>query len=84
MNTNEPNTGIETIYVIITLEGAHNLHSTRPAQLASVLQNIDQLKSWDHKPFFITFAHHFYNDFVVMPRAWQIGSGTGLPIRSRL
>ncbi|MBK6479595.1 MAG: hypothetical protein IPF93_15420 [Saprospiraceae bacterium] len=45
------------------LEGAHNLHSTRPAQLASVLQNIDQLKSWDHKPFFITFAHHFYNDF---------------------
>lgn len=63
MNTNEPNTGIETIYVIITLEGAHNLHSTRPAQLASVLQNIDQLKSWDHKPFFITFAHHFYNDF---------------------
>ncbi|MBK8280051.1 MAG: hypothetical protein IPK94_08005 [Saprospiraceae bacterium] len=27
------------------------------------MQNIDQLKSWDHKPLFITFAHHFYNDF---------------------
>lgn len=60
---NEPNERVETIYVIITLEGAHNLHSTRPAELSSVLANIDTMKKWDHKPFFITFGHHFYNDF---------------------
>ncbi|MEP7322185.1 MAG: peptidase M19 [Saprospiraceae bacterium] len=60
---NEPNTEVETIYVIMTLEGAHNLHATRPAELASVLSNADDMKCWEHKPFFITFAHHFYNDF---------------------
>jgi hypothetical protein len=63
MALNEPNTEIETIYVIMTLEGAHNLHASRPAQLSSVLTNTDKMKSWDHKPFFITFAHHFYNEF---------------------
>lgn len=63
MSINEENTSIETIYVIITLEGAHNLHSSRPHQLLSVLANIDRMKSWEHRPFFITFAHHFYNGF---------------------
>ncbi|MEP7266582.1 MAG: peptidase M19 [Saprospiraceae bacterium] len=69
MRKNEADPGIETIFVIITFEGAHHLFNSKDhiqsndliTHEAEILQNITTIKSWDHRPFFITFGHHFYN-----------------------
>lgn len=56
--------GIETIYVIITIEGMHDLNTGTgdvPNE-QQVMQNLAKLKAWEFKPFFVTFAHHFYNE----------------------
>ncbi len=56
-----------TINLILTIEGA-NVFNTglsvygRELDENEVLNNIEIVKSWDHKVFFITFAHHFYNE----------------------
>jgi microsomal dipeptidase-like Zn-dependent dipeptidase len=57
-----------TIFVVITIEGAHSFFSgwnfDKKEPLNSdeeVLANIDRVKSWTHKPLFISLAHHFYN-----------------------
>mgnify|MGYP003948762233 CR=1 FL=1 len=55
--------------VIVTIEGAHvfgcGLESSmnmNPKKLeTTLLQNIKKVKEWDYPPFFITFAHHFWN-----------------------
>jgi microsomal dipeptidase-like Zn-dependent dipeptidase len=62
--TNEANTGVETIYVIITMEGMHHLNAGtgEPASEQEVLKNVQRFKNWEYKPFFVTFAHHFYNE----------------------
>jgi microsomal dipeptidase-like Zn-dependent dipeptidase len=64
MAAHEGNEDLEVIYVIITIEGMHNLNTgTGDAPDESVvLANLEKLKSWEHRPFFVTFAHHFYND----------------------
>lgn len=55
--------------VIITIEGAHSLISGNAKEISNgvnidnVLENIDMVKSWTHRPFFISFCHHFYNGF---------------------
>lgn len=62
---NEPN----TVNVIITVEGAHALgcgtQLTEKLPLQELKQllknNIAEVKKWEHPPFFITFAHHFWN-----------------------
>ncbi len=58
-----------TINVIVTIEGAHafgcgtNDSEKMPIEeLKKLLKNnIDEIKRWEHPPFFITFAHHFWN-----------------------
>lgn len=62
---NEPN----TINVIVTIEGAHafgsGLQATENMVIDDLKQtlknNIDSVKKWEYPPFFITFAHHFWN-----------------------
>lgn len=62
---NDPN----TVNVIITIEGAHALGCGNPTteklsahELKQLLKNnIAEVKKWEHPPFFITFAHHFWN-----------------------
>lgn len=56
-----------SIAIILTIEGAHvfgtgidPLHNRAKAQ--PVLANVDKVKNWEHRPFFITLAHHFYNE----------------------
>ncbi|TAJ11589.1 hypothetical protein DMA11_16160 [Marinilabiliaceae bacterium JC017] len=59
----EPN----AIVIIITIEGANVLYPTkeiRKEDIGAVLANIQAMKNWEHPPFFITLAHHFYNGFV--------------------
>jgi microsomal dipeptidase-like Zn-dependent dipeptidase len=55
-----------SIAVVITIEGAHSFGTgihpqNNPADRNKVLANVDKVKSWEHRPFFITLAHHFYN-----------------------
>jgi microsomal dipeptidase-like Zn-dependent dipeptidase len=52
-----------TIFVMITIEGMHALISdlANDPQEASLLNNLNVIKKWQYAPFFITFAHHFYN-----------------------
>ncbi|MEY8021828.1 membrane dipeptidase [Muriicola sp. SD30] len=59
----EPASKIRTIAVIISIEGLHVLNTglgKTPTE-AEVLQNIDTIKNWEFKPFFVTVAHHFWN-----------------------
>ena len=64
MQENEGNAEVETIYVIITIEGMHDLNvgNGNPPDENQIMQNLLKMKGWEHKPFFVTFAHHFYNE----------------------
>jgi hypothetical protein len=55
---------VDTIFVIITIEGMHNLNAGNGGvpDEQQILQNLVKLKAWDYCPFFVTFAHHFYNE----------------------
>ncbi|MFY9310514.1 MAG: hypothetical protein WAQ28_15825 [Bacteroidia bacterium] len=62
---NDPN----AVNVIVTIEGAHAFGCGTPGtenmplnELKALLKtNIDSVKKWEHPPFFVTFAHHFWN-----------------------
>ena len=67
------------ISLIPTIEGAHALetglakdHDT--ANETVVLKNLDRIKNWEHKPLFITLAHHFYNEICGHARSINIGA----------
>ena len=58
-------TTVNTICIIVTIEGMHVLNtglnlSAEPDE-TEVLDNIIKIKKWQHRPPFVTFAHHFYN-----------------------
>lgn len=60
---------VYTIWVILTMEGAHGFNGGlqqmgRKADEAEVLANVEKVKQWDHRLFFMGMAHHFYNDLV--------------------
>jgi microsomal dipeptidase-like Zn-dependent dipeptidase len=64
---NDPDRTSNTIYLILTIEGANvfntGLHLMKiPVNQQQVLDNIGIVKNWKKRLFFITFAHHFYND----------------------
>lgn len=52
------------ISLICSVEGLHILNCgfTTPCNPAEVLQHAQDLKTLNHKPWFVTFAHHFYNE----------------------
>jgi microsomal dipeptidase-like Zn-dependent dipeptidase len=51
------------IFIVMTIEGMHVLNDNvnGPVNEASFLANLRKIKSWRCPPFFVTFAHHFYN-----------------------
>ncbi|MCB9232676.1 MAG: membrane dipeptidase [Bacteroidia bacterium] len=59
----------ETLGVVVTVEGAHCFASgsafkrkLSPGELKEMVSdNVRQIKSWEYPPFFITLAHHFWN-----------------------
>jgi microsomal dipeptidase-like Zn-dependent dipeptidase len=59
--------GVKTIYVVLTIEGA-NVFNTglkimgRTTKEAEVLGNIDKVKKWEKRLFFMGLTHHFYNE----------------------
>lgn len=53
-----------TVFIIMSIEGLHALNiatEDAPDEL-SFLSNMRELKNWEYKPFFVTFAHHFFNE----------------------
>ena len=55
---------ISTIFVILSIEGLHVLNTgfKIPHNENEVLANLEKIRNWEHRPFMITLAHHFYND----------------------
>lgn len=80
----EANMAVETdtkkiINIILTIEGGHafntGLEMNRPtANEAEVMANVTKVKSWEHRPLFITFAHHFYNELCGHAPSISIGA----------
>ncbi|NND15090.1 MAG: peptidase M19, partial [Eudoraea sp.] len=57
--------GIKTIFLIVSIEGLHVLNTgLRVAHdPQKVMQNLETIRNWEYRPFFITIAHHFWNHF---------------------
>lgn len=77
-NINSSTKTRKIISVVNTIEGAHafetGLHRDKnTADETTVLNNIETVKNWEHKPFFITLAHHFYNEICGHARSISIG-----------
>ncbi len=52
------------ISVILSIEGLHVLNTglNEPVDEEEVIENARKIKAWDHRPLFVTPAHHFWND----------------------
>jgi len=57
-----------TIIIIPSIEGMHSLIpgnagdiNTGKYDLGQLLENVSEVKNWDHHPLYISFSHHFYN-----------------------
>ena len=60
---------LKTIYVIWTIEGGHVFNCGlqmmgRTANETEVLMNVERVKKWDKRLFFIGMTHHFDNELV--------------------
>ncbi|MBT8320934.1 MAG: dipeptidase, partial [Eudoraea sp.] len=55
--------GVRTICVVISIEGLHVLNTglRQPHSETEVLKNLEKIRNWEFRPFFITYAHHFWN-----------------------
>jgi len=61
----EPN--VNTIFVILTMEGTHAFNTGlqlmgKKVNETEVLKNIKKVKQWDHRMYFVSLTHHFYNE----------------------
>lgn len=66
---NELDSAIKTIYVILTIEGTNVFNSGlkmmgKKVQPKEVLANVEKVKNWDKRLFFIGMTHHFDNEMV--------------------
>jgi microsomal dipeptidase-like Zn-dependent dipeptidase len=57
----------DSLAVLLSIEGAHAFGcgldpQQHPAQLETLRAHVQAVKAWAHRPLFITFAHHFYNE----------------------
>jgi microsomal dipeptidase-like Zn-dependent dipeptidase len=53
-----------TVCFVLTIEGMHVLNTglgKEPDEM-TVLSNLDKIKNWEFCPFFVTVAHHFWNN----------------------
>jgi len=55
--------GVRTIFVILSIEGLHVLNTGLRVlhDEQEVLHNLEKIRDWAYRPFFITVAHHFWN-----------------------
>jgi microsomal dipeptidase-like Zn-dependent dipeptidase len=54
---------VHTICVILSIEGLHVLNTglKKPFSEVEVLTNLQKIKNWEFRPFFVTISHHFWN-----------------------
>ena len=67
------------INIILTIEGGHSFNTgidmnKDMASEAEVLGNIRAIKRWEHRPMFLTLAHHFYNELCGHARSITLGA----------
>jgi len=67
------------INIILTIEGGHAFNAgldmhKNTADPKEVLANVKKVKSWEYRPLFITFAHHFYNEMCGHARSISISA----------
>jgi microsomal dipeptidase-like Zn-dependent dipeptidase len=67
------------INILITIEGGHSFNSgldmnQNTANPAELKRNINKVKDWEHRPMFLTFAHHFYNELCGHARSISISA----------
>jgi len=62
-NHNASGGKVHTICVILSIEGLHVLNTglRQPFSEVEVLTNLEKIKNWEFRPFFVTIAHHFWN-----------------------
>ncbi|HBS86832.1 MAG: hypothetical protein A2W91_12440 [Bacteroidetes bacterium GWF2_38_335] len=61
------NSSANILAIFLTIEGGHAFGGGKdpqhhPTPEKTILDNVSELLNWEHKPFYITFAHHFYNE----------------------
>ncbi len=66
------------INIVITIEGGHSFNTgldmTKDmASRTEVVGNIKAIKNWEHRPLFLTLAHHFYNELCGHARSITMG-----------
>ncbi|WP_040280208.1 membrane dipeptidase [Psychroserpens damuponensis] len=66
------------ISLVPSIEGGHAFETglkkdENTADETTVLHNLETVKNWEHKPFFLTLAHHFYNEICGHARSISIG-----------
>jgi microsomal dipeptidase-like Zn-dependent dipeptidase len=62
-----PAAEIDTIYVVLAIEGGHALNcglkiAGRTASETEILANVDKVKHWEKRLFYMGLTHHFYNE----------------------
>ena len=65
----EPEDGIKTIYIILTIEGSNVFNAGlkmmgKQVNPDEVLANVDKVKNWNDRLFFVGMTHHFNNEMV--------------------
>ena len=78
-NLNEETETRKIISIITTIEGGHSFNTglsltEDTSSPVEVLMNIAKVKAWKHRPLFVTFAHHFYNELCGHARSISIGA----------
>jgi microsomal dipeptidase-like Zn-dependent dipeptidase len=55
---------VHTIGIFLSIEGLHvlNCGMEEAADRSEVMKNVRALKEWENRIFFVTFAHHFFNE----------------------
>lgn len=78
-NQNSETKDKKIINIVLSIEGGHSFNTgldmnKDTADPVEVLKNVKNVKAWNHKPAFITLAHHFYNELCGHARSISIGA----------
>lgn len=76
---------VRTIYILLSIEGLHSLNSAtdKAPDEAVFVGNMKKVKAWKHKPFFVTFSHHFNNELCGHSKSLfdKVGENTDQSVR---
>lgn len=67
------------LFLVVTIEGCHvfceGTDVENPENWRNLKQNVETVKQWSSPPFFVTFAHHFYNGLCTHAKSFYDASG---------